>query len=367
MPSYCPILICFIISHSLFWFGIYWYQLNDQQVGSAVANERLILNSKPCNTQPMPTTTETTTTTTSTVSEPTTFITSTTARSTPPTTTTTTTASTKPAIISTASQKDVDSYMQYIQGQDHQRYSLNTMSATNADLYYSYIPQISCPTKVRVGGLVDGAKWMCNPWRLYPGNCIVYSLGVGLNTLFDEEIAQKYSCKIFAYDPDTLSGNKLLKKNIPGMNYEQLYVSGNGPKKFLKQRTLRQIVTFNHHTKIDVLKIDVEGAEFEIFDAFFDEYYIEDSPKICQILIEVHTWNVMDWIRLFRKLEQVGFLLFSREINLLGFGSKFDKLAAEYSYIHKNCLKEYGIDNFVSFKNFPPSGFFSTTLPAAPM
>ena len=41
------------------------------------------------------------------------------------------------------------------------------------------------------------------------------------------------------------------------------------------------------HTRLDILKIDVEGAEFQTLAAF-EAYYGPDGPPVCQLLLEWH-------------------------------------------------------------------------------
>lgn len=55
----------------------------------------------------------------------------------------------------------------------------------------------------------------------------------------------------------------------------------------LPARSLRTIMRELNHTHVDVLKLDVEGAEFDIIAAWTAEGLLRSVP-ICQVLVELH-------------------------------------------------------------------------------
>lgn len=102
------------------------------------------------------------------------------------------------------------------------------------------------------------------------------------------------------------------------------------------------------HTKIDILKMDIESSEFVVIPQIFsstDEK--EPGTKFCQLLIEIHPAASSAWINLFRTIAKAGFLMFSREANTYCYPACY-----EYSFVHKSCLREYGIESEVVHRNF---------------
>lgn len=155
-------------------------------------------------------------------------------------------------------------------------------------------------------------------------NSIIYSGGVGEDISFDLKLQDKYKCKIFLIDPTkraikhyeevkqmfktktiALSGNiqNDYLKNIIGLNpnfenfnyinkglyrektklkfYKQTnpdYVSQSLVKNMFGQEydevevdSIKNIMTDNNHTKIDLLKLDIEGSEIDVLNQMLDD------------------------------------------------------------------------------------------------
>ncbi|KAH8601770.1 hypothetical protein B0O99DRAFT_680891 [Bisporella sp. PMI_857] len=76
----------------------------------------------------------------------------------------------------------------------------------------------------------------------------------------------------------------------------------------------------NQHTYIDILKIDIEGAEYKSLEAFMDSCVEEKMMPVGQIMIELHLnretgfeWFIGWWER----LESLGMRPTWLEVNLL--------------------------------------------------
>lgn len=105
------------------------------------------------------------------------------------------------------------------------------------------------------------------------------------------------------------------------------------------QYTLRSIMEQNNHTFIDILKVDIEGAEFEALEALIDAYpsststpWFEGKSKgdrtggglpFGQLQLEVHVRDNMAWnyfpkfLLWWEKLEKAGLRPFWTEPNLV--------------------------------------------------
>uniref|UniRef100_A0AC35GW57 Methyltransferase domain-containing protein n=1 Tax=Panagrolaimus sp. PS1159 TaxID=55785 RepID=A0AC35GW57_9BILA len=97
------------------------------------------------------------------------------------------------------------------------------------------------------------------------------------------------------------------------------------------QYTFKDIVRILNDKRIDILKIDIEGNEFQIADEII-------SIPICQLLIEIHNDNPKKHLDLLKKFASSGLYLFSYEIN----GQ--EHTLSEYSFIHESCFKDYNVN-----------------------
>lgn len=177
---------------------------------------------------------------------------------------------------------------------------------------------------------------------VWPGplnkNSIVYSFGIGEDVSFDSEINKRFGCHVYGFDPtpksirwvksqklfekfhfhefglSTKSGfaNFFLPKN-PEHVSGSLFVHNNTSaleKVRVAMKSLEDIVTEKQHNHIDVLKIDIEGAEYGVVANILDS-----GISITQILIEFHDRMIIDGVskskRLVKKLRENGYGIFA--------------------------------------------------------
>ena len=140
---------------------------------------------------------------------------------------------------------------------------------------------------------------------------IFYSIGIGEDISFDEGIMDRYGCKVFAFDP-TPKSVVWVKENVTTQNFvfspigvakekgsrkfylptNNSHVSGsihdiktinNSNSIDLKFDSLSNIMKDNNHSKLDLLKMDIEGAEYEVID-----HIQKNNIDIKKILVEFH-------------------------------------------------------------------------------
>lgn len=178
---------------------------------------------------------------------------------------------------------------------------------------------------------------------------IIYSIGIGEDVSFDLEIIEKYRCNVFAFDPTPKSVN-WVNKNVSNNNFnfspigiskekgsrlfylpkDNKHISGSLEKIStvneemaveLEFDTLKNQMIKNNHHKIDLLKMDIEGSEYDVIDFILDE-----KIEINQILVEFHPHLVQNGRKktksLIIKLESFGYKCFARSNSFL-----------EYSFI----------------------------------
>ncbi|MGE0078232.1 MAG: FkbM family methyltransferase [Bacteroidales bacterium] len=142
-------------------------------------------------------------------------------------------------------------------------------------------------------------------------NSIVYSFGIGEDITFDSDLIKKHSCNVFGFDPTpkSISWVKSQKvtnnfhffdfglgnvtgysdfffpknpKHISGSIVEQNNINKCDKVKVLL-KSINDIAVELEHKRIDVLKMDIEGAEYELIDDILNA-----DISIDQILIEFH-------------------------------------------------------------------------------
>jgi len=189
-------------------------------------------------------------------------------------------------------------------------------------------------------------KWIGN--HQYGGFCvhtdtlhaesIVYSIGIGKDISFDQELIKTFGCKVFGYDP-TPKSIAWVTKNVNDKQFKffdfgiakvsgkqsfflpenKNYVSGSikpikgvdrQNKEVLQFKTLKAAMELNNHTQIDLLKMDIEGAEYEVID-----HFLKHKIAIKQFVVEFHPHMEKDGKKKTKKaiklLENAGFRCFA--------------------------------------------------------
>lgn len=170
-------------------------------------------------------------------------------------------------------------------------------------LSYSHtIPRnwIICPLRVRVGGDGDGGKYMCGKSTVPKKNCVVYSFGIRDDFTFDHDLAER-GCDVHGFDPSPGGLESKAKYEVhPNAIYhsyglgslDKTYQPTEVPFRWPGMDYLRQsntmtwqlkriptIMKENNHDKLTILKVDVEGTEWDtmmdIINTDWEELYIE--------------------------------------------------------------------------------------------
>jgi FkbM family methyltransferase len=159
-------------------------------------------------------------------------------------------------------------------------------------------------------GFGDG-EWWVGPDGLGPGN-IVYSFGIGFDISFDLAMIQRFGSVVHAFDPTPLSLDWLSSQSLPNGFHHHLFGIGiedgvvdfvlpvnhgvsftmalDVPSKMAAACQIYRLSTILErlgHDRIDVLKLDVEGAEYDLVDDL-----VAVAPRVGQLLIEFHHWMI---------------------------------------------------------------------------
>jgi len=210
--------------------------------------------------------------------------------------------------------------------------------------------ELRLKTEINIPVIKDGGWWF-TPKGL-DKDSIVYSLGVGDEVDFDLSVIDRFGVAVFAFDPtpnsiDLLDGSKLPERFH---FYPWAVMASDGSLKFyprLKKDGSKSDVMFTMipeketendvievpaysltsiieklgHERIDLLKMDIEGAEYEVLEGLLR------SPVLpTQLLVEFHHRFVEDGLTktydIIRRLRMVGYKVFAiseigREISFL--------------------------------------------------
>ncbi|XP_015918887.1 probable methyltransferase-like protein 24 [Parasteatoda tepidariorum] len=178
---------------------------------------------------------------------------------------------------------------------------------------YILHPQAPCQTIQILGGKkgrnkkFDGDKVIC----LEPGpglgeDCIVYSFGISNDWSFDESIHDKFGCQVYSFDPSMGIEDHDHTKDIHFFNMGVGEFDGkiNVGDQMWNMRTLDTIIhQLGHKNRtIDVLKLDIEGAEYVVLEDILSKGLLNHVNHLC---MEIHLPDNPYWTRVLKLLKRI--------------------------------------------------------------
>lgn len=202
-----------------------------------------------------------------------------------------------------------------------------------------FIPAYQCPHHVeRIGTMGDGGKWVCGIERLaHQPSCVVYSFGINGESSFEADVLSRApGCHVYGYDFSVHSfGPEITQiRDLADRSHFWPYAlgpaDGHSHGEDPPMWSLESLMRINGHHFIDVLKIDIEGAEFESLGTFVDNLIAKAGGRpenvvlpIGQMQIEIHARGgsghdtFAPFKKWWEKLESVGFRPFWTEPNMV--------------------------------------------------
>ena len=151
-------------------------------------------------------------------------------------------------------------------------------------------------------------------WTIETGSItsesVVYSVGVGTDISFDLELIERFGCEVHAFDPTPRCLEWISQQSLPSQfSFHPIglaafdgqaefhfpanpeHVSLSMVEQHLEEsvpvscevRTLKTLLEENGHDRIDLLKIDIEGAEYDVISNV-----IQNGPLPQYLLAEFH-------------------------------------------------------------------------------
>lgn len=156
----------------------------------------------------------------------------------------------------------------------------------------------------------DGSKYLCGVSQLN-SPCTVYSLGSNLDFSFETVMSIATPCEIVTVDctVDAKAAAKLLP---PRTTFYHLCL-GAADDDDNKRITLPSLMRLAGHTRIDVLKMDIEGSENAVAANLLKLPRSASMPF--QISVETHNYNGGNEVDFFRIMTALGYVVISKDHN----------------------------------------------------
>mmetsp|Transcript_22776 Transcript_22776/g.37737 ORF Transcript_22776/g.37737 Transcript_22776/m.37737 type:complete len:382 (+) Transcript_22776:112-1257(+) len=194
-------------------------------------------------------------------------------------------------------------------------------------LFYAKPVAFACERPLcRLGPNYDGGWSVClDNFHLASPECVIYSIGISVRPYFDVS-ASALGCEIHMYDHTVSRVASVLSRMHRRLHFHHVGLTG----KLLPTPnliTLPEMAERNGHQWIDVLKIDCDGCEWQVFH-LLTKSHPNFLNRVGQLLVEVHAGSEFDpdfsISRLSDFAEHVikkhGFVVVERHLNVNNFG-----------------------------------------------
>jgi FkbM family methyltransferase len=218
------------------------------------------------------------------------------------------------------------SWVEFLKAGKEKNYKEKRGESETFDLWWYFPPVITCPDRTRIGRITDGGKWVCNMKKMRK-NCVVYSLGSAGDFSFEEAVHQRAGCIAHTFDPDPKFKDIADKISTQWLNYHSWGLSSeNGVSDGKTYKTIEKTFEELGTTCVDILKIDIEGYEWEVLKGLTSR----PMPCVSQIQIEIHIreYSLLALEEFITNLEKHGYYVFNVEPNLID-----SKHVQEYSFV----------------------------------
>ncbi|PSN58603.1 hypothetical protein BS50DRAFT_580615 [Corynespora cassiicola Philippines] len=215
-------------------------------------------------------------------------------------------------------------------------------------------PSFFCPHDLeRIGSLSDGGKVVCGMSRYEtesPGPSsnvnsarplIVYSFGIGNDSSFETSLLQRTNALVWGYDhsvdtwAEEIPPHQASRAQFKKASIGRVTNLAKDPPQF----TIQDLMKSNNHSYIDLVKMDIEGAEFDAMSSLVSFVLGEQREganatiPIGQLLVEIHLWtapfdeddgelivpkNISSWIQWWSNIEELGLRPVNNEDNWIG-------------------------------------------------
>lgn len=218
-------------------------------------------------------------------------------------------------------------------------------------LWDFFLPVFECPRVTeRIGKLGDGGKYVCGMDVIaHKPAPVLYSFGVSTDSSFEAAVLERApSAQVYGYDfsVDSFGPQIVNSRELQGRAHFHKWAIGgkdaHGPEYDPNYQvyTIETLMRLNGHSFIDILKVDIEGSEFDVLGGIAQHYLSRGLPlPFGQLQVEIHAWDstqsFADFLAWWELLERAGLRAFRTEPNLVYvnlMGAKPN--LAEYSFIN---------------------------------